>query len=466
MEIVETWVPELVAVVFLVLPLLRPFIKRLWHLDGLLWLPLIALAILIGIFPAYGFRPECLPMLIMALILSIANVVPFALGASRSYDSFHDRRPFRAAGALILVVAAAVPMFAFSSRVNVMAKGEPVPVEEVKISHSTGDYFLRIYGEVQANRPVILLIPPEIGSSTSINLVCAELYKNNYTVVTYFFRDGDPVRRFLSFPAKLFRHWRILRMATVFASVHEQGKLLEDERRAEVELLLSVLPWNDNLPPMFLVGYGAAGSALAYLAGENGFASRYNAVQGVVAIESRLWSSYLPEPRVAGVIPVADTKLRIYWAIISNYLNSMKPQRVSRSGPLPSDASNAESSERKIPVLYLTSGRALDASKGQRPYQAVFDTLRSGSGPVVFAAIDGAGPLDFQDYPLTHPAYSFLFPGLKGAQKSDNPVEDTANILNNFASALLEQADYKQPPRLPVNGLLYVESKGLPGFRL
>jgi hypothetical protein len=143
--------------------------------------------------------------------------------------------------------------------------------------------------------------------------------------------------------------------------------------------------------------------------------------------------------------------------MLVNLFGKMKPRQVERKGPLP---------ESGLPVLYLVSGNALDLQKGRQPYRAVFDTLDSGSGPVALTAVESAGPLDFQDFPLTSPVYSFLLPGAKNAKKSKNPVEDTAGIIGNYANFLLERSGHSVIPRSQVNGNLYVQSKGLPGLRL
>jgi hypothetical protein len=151
---------------------------------------------------------------------------------------------------------------------------------------------------------------------------------------------------------------------------------------------------------------------------------------------------------------------------IVDYLPNLLPKTVRRAESLPSA---------NLPVLFLVSGRALkypmsDFAKGKNPYQAVLDTLRTASGPIALAAIKDAGPLDYQDYPLTHPIYSFLLSGQRGAI---NPVSDTAGIIGNFATLLLEQSGQAEPeddnfrkpvtvpPRSPISGSLYVDSRGI-----
>jgi len=481
MAVIEIWVPEAMVVFFLALPLFRPFIKILWPLDGLVWLPLIALGITIGIFPAYGFRPECLPILVFAFVYNFANLSPLISSiASRPNDSFRDRGPLSIVCAFILLGAAAVPLFAFPSQVYEKPEEEIESVKELTITNRMvnvigmpyRNYSLRIYGPVQKNHPLIFLVPPEVGSAASVDMVCSELCKKNFTVVTYSYEDVYSFRKRSVFPIKLLRYWRVYRQAADFASANEQGKALETERRADIEFLLAQLPallddTGKSKLPLLLAGYGAGGSVLAYMAGERDFISQYNNVLGIAAIECRLWSSYVSESPAVPYVPAGGGVILRQWVNIESRFVNLLPRRVSRSGPLP----GAGISFRGLPVLYLVSGRALDP-KGQKPYQAVFDSMRSGLGRVAIAAIQGAGPLDYQDFPFTHPIYSFLLPGQKGAEKSEDPIGDTAGIIGNFASYLLEQAEDAEemgvniPPRYTINSSLYVESKGLPGFRL
>jgi hypothetical protein len=318
-------------------------------------------------------------------------------------------------------------------------------------------------------KPLLFLIPPENGSAASVDLVCISLKEKGFTVVTYSRKGYDtPLieengKKYLASPVKLLSYWRVFTGAAKFASVNERGKALENMRRADVEFLLPYLPTllsgrvQQDDGPVLLAGYGAGGSALAYLAGEKSFILRYGNVLGAVAIESRLWSAYLPEPEKISPPPVSGKIIPRLQAGLVNLFDKMEPRLAERNGPLP---------EAGLPVLYLISGRALDLQRGQQPYRAVFDTLDSASGPVVLTAAESAGPLDFQDFPLTCPVYSFLLPGLKDAKKSKTPVEDTAGIIGNYANFLLERSGKPGIPKSPVNGSLYVQSKGLPGLRL
>jgi hypothetical protein len=296
-------------------------------------------------------------------------------------------------------------------------------------------------------------------------LICSQLEKKGFTVVTYSRKDFDfPFidengKKYFSSLTKVPGYLRVLRKAADIASANAQGKILEAERQIDIELLLPhVLTLMET--PLLLVGYGAGGSALAYLSGDDSFVSRYDKVLGVIAIESRLWSSYQKEPRIVPGARLNRGMVMRKLSEIDNFLHSFFPENVRRNGTLPvSDT----------PILYLVSSRVIDPFKGRKPYRAVFDALRLSSGPIAVAAVKGFGPLDYQDFPLTHPIYSFLMPGLKDTENSLNPINDTANIIGNFASLLLEQTKQSEkniPPVTPISGSLYIESKGLPWLRL
>ena len=489
MSINEIWVPQALAVIFLLFPLLRPFIKGLWSLDGIVWLPLVALGILAGIFPAYGFRPEVIPLLVLAIFLNLANLLTFVRAAA---DSPQEAGAFRSIFAMVLLAAASVPMFVFSPQVYAKHEREAEPARSLAVPGGGGEYVLRIYGPALAERPLIFLVPPDIGSAASVELVSERLRDNGFTVVTYFrrghetlFVDENGRRR--QYPARLIRRWRVLRRATDFAAANERGQALEAARRDDVEFLLPRLPAllgiQGRMPPVLFVGYGAGGSALAYMAGEDGFLGRYSDALGVVAVESRLWSSFRTEPRVMEPLTDAGAISRLR-TNVANWFYGRRRLRVSQTGPLP---------ESGLPVLYLVSGRALEA--GGRQYRAIFDALSSGDGPVALAAIESAGPLDYQDIPLTQPMISFFLSGRRGAGRNKDPLGDTAGIIGNFASFLLERRmaegyeltgdeptedpdheiaetelepgrEIDIPPRRAIRGSLHIESRGIQAFRL
>jgi hypothetical protein len=483
MAMSELWVPETLVCLFLVLPLFRPLVKAFWPLDGLVWLPFVAMVIIIGIFPAYGFRPECLPILLFAFIYNTANLGSIVSSIkSQPSDAFRDRSIFVTVLAFIILGAAVFTMYAYSPRIKDNPNIETEPARLLKILRLDRDYCLQLYGPFQAGRPIIFLVPPEIGASASVELVCTKLVNKGYTVVTYSRKDFDfPFidengKKHFSLLAKMPGYLYASFRGTRLASANNRGKAMEAERQADIEYLLPRIyvllgeMSNDELPPILLAGYGAGGSALAYLNANNRFASNNN-VLGIAAVESRLWSSYQTESSVAPNSSMRGIKYHRLMEIIDR-ITDLLPKTLKREKSLPSA---------NLPVLYLVSGRALnhpllDYGTEKNPYQAIFDSQRLASGPITIAAIEDAGPLDYQDFPLTHPVYSFALPWLKDPE---NTISDTASIIGNFASLLLEQSaqaepgndDFRQPataipPRSPISGSLYVNSRGMDWLKL
>jgi len=487
MAMSELWIPEVIVCLFLVLPLFRPLVKALWPLDGLVWLPLAAVVMTVGIFPAYGFRPECLPILLFAFIYTIANLDSIISSIrSQPSDAFHDRNPLLTVFAFIMLGAAVFTMFAFLPRIDSYPETGTARLLKVPGNGVGKDYCLQIYG--QNGRPIIFLVPPEIGSSASMKLVCSTLENKGYTVVTYSRKDFDlPFidengKKHFSLLLKIPGYLYTSLMGTRFASANNRGKAMEAERRADIEYLLPriyTLTGETDYEPILLAGYGAGGSALAYLNDNGGFGSNNN-VLGIIAVESRLWSSYETDaPVIYKNSSTRGFSYRILSEIVDR-LTNLLPKTLKRTKTLLPSAN--------LPVLYLLSGSALnypllDYGKGKNPYQAIFDTGRLGSGPIALAAIKNSGPLDYQDFPLTHPVYSFSLPG----QLSDaiNAISDTAGIIGNFASLLIEQSmqaaqaepeepegdDPQQPvkdipPRSPINGDLYFESRSMTWLKL
>jgi hypothetical protein len=200
-----------------------------------------------------------------------------------------------------------------------------------------------------------------------VDQLCRALQKKGFTVVTYFnnFIDTPLIgengsKRPVSIP-KLFLYLYTNKRANEFADANERGKTQEAERQNDIVFLLpgifTQLFLDNSLPPVLFVGYGAGGSALAYLANGGLLESVYGNALGVVSIEGRLWSSYQLLPRIIAEAPEEGGFFRRHWAILKNYAahnEIINPHRVERSGPLP---------DSNIPVMYLVSGRALKSGK-------------------------------------------------------------------------------------------------------
>lgn len=452
----EIWIPELIIVLFLLLSVGRPFFKGLRAMDGLVWLSVVCFLLALCLFPAYGFRPECIPLLIFTFLLNIAHIPLLAESIlSDSAENDHSQSFVLPVIELILLFAALVPLFLWAPKIPLELLTEGVQTRTIHNETENYDYFLRFYYPTSLQdglnlpdgnrlRPIIFVAPPEAGSVSATDRICVAFRDQGFMTISYSRRGFDfPAaegnRKYYVSPRRINMMWQAFLNGTEHSKANDGGKFLESERLKDIEFLLPFICRNQDdaasEAPVFIAAYGAAGSAAAFLFEQPGFSSRYRNVKGIAAIESRLWSSYQAEsPRV----------LQPRW--------------------LPQPA---------IPVLYLVSDKAFDEGSPKsikknrlNPYQAVLDTFKNSSGHAVLAAFEGAGPYAYSDFSLTHPIYLFLYPGqMKNTTQNANTVEDTAGFAGNFFLSLLEQNNNLiMPDKRKVSSAVLLELRNEPAF--
>lgn len=445
----------MLVVVFLVLPAIRPYIRSLQSQDGLVWFPLMALAIGAGLFPAYGFRPECVPLLLCTVFLNIRHV-PLLLDHLGWWNrDTIPRQSFTMVWVGFLILTAAMALY-FSPRRDTRLTFSGVKTHTIRDEARDADIFLRLYGPLEPDtpgaspaRPLMLLVPPVFGSVGMVDQVCGKLRDQGFTVLSFSRRGfdfpawGAEGKRYGPPVQERFRIFQAFAQGNATAGANRRGRALEAGRMDDIRFLLSYIRqglYRDfpesgaDQNTLFLAGYDAGGSALALLGTSPEWRAANPAVKGLILVESPLWSVYEfadPEhpPKVKSLI---------------------RPQ---------------------VPALFMTSDRINDPQKRNRPYGPLLQILETDT-PVVLAAVDGAGPLDYSDCPAKYPLYSACISGNKQAQwKYDVFIEGTASIMTNFASLLLEHAPTS--PRVSLSrrkglgGTIHFETGGawnLPDF--
>jgi hypothetical protein len=459
----DLWILESLVLLFLFLSLCRPLIKGLWPLEGLAWLPLLSLVITLGLYPAYGFRPETLPLAFFELLLIFFHLPD--MGASltrRSGDAFRDRSPLFTVMALLLCAAAGFLALAFAPKTSEPPSGE-VQTLALRDEGRARDYFLRIYRPPARNQglPLLFVIPPEAGSAASIDHICAGLRSRGFTVITYSRRGfdvpslGEGGRKHYGSPARIYQQWSAFHGGFKFKTANDRGSSLEAARMEDIEFLLPqvILRRGAGALPLVMVGYGAGGAALVRLADAPPGAAPWNGqVLGIAAVESGLWGLYLAEDKSP---PAASVEKERFWERIPGWFAGLKPQRISGLGPVPRPG---------IPALYLVSDRVQEDKPGGDPYGALRGTLRDSSRPAALVSLAGAGPLDYTDHPQINPVYSALFPGRgKRELTAQDLINATSAIIGGFA-ALLAEAPH--PGGEPIPGLhIETRSWNLPDLR-
>jgi hypothetical protein len=461
---------------FLFLSIIRPLVRGLWKLDGLAACPLLALGIMVGIFPAYGFRPECIPLLFFALFLTFANLPDLtALFFGLQSDSYRDR------GLLFILATGAV--FActlwitlyFDPPVDMELFYEGAETIQLQDSRRGAELNVRIYGageSASAGRPLLILLPPAAGSLPVVDAVCSALKERGFTVITYsrigfdspaFDGSGMPVRLFLP---GLYRLINALCRGLNDVAANAGGRELEEGRRLDTEFLLGELSLNkalwNKLPGadrncIFLAGYGAGGAALTVLAGMDDFAAGYPQVRGIIAVEGPLLSS------LEGDVPPSSSPASDNPAGAFTRRAGFIPKKITRIGTVPRPL---------LPILFILSDRVIQNRSGR--YETILRTLGAARNTALLAAVPGAGPFDYSDSPRYYPIYSSLF---RGAVHREGQVPGpglTALLMTNFAALVLEtprngEAPENAPLRTAVlDSDIHIETGGvwqIPGAR-
>jgi hypothetical protein len=454
----EIWIPELLSFLFTFVFLVRPLFKGLWPLDGIAWFPLLALGTTVIIFPAYGFRPECIPLAAAHFLITLMNLNPLLTGAQRN-ARFHEQGALFTVLSIVFLVLSTALALCFAPVLQ-----DPVNPRNFTLQGPGGAgspvYTLHIFEDGDSpgsgedspgGRPLIFLVPPEFGRLNAVDRLCAALGRQGFTVISYTSSASGS-------PGRLFRLWRAFHGGTRSKKANDAGRALEAEKKAEIEFVLTYLKENlASLAPgvngdaVFLAGWGAGGSALAYLCAapeQNGPGFRKGApsrmaammaaaakvkpaygARGLVVVEGRFWSSWVPaSPR-----PAAESS-NVFFAFLArvqSWLGRFRPERIEGPGTPPQPV---------IPTLYLVSDKALDEGRNQRSYAAAFAALRNSGVPAILAALEGAGPLDYSDFRAEYPLYTALLPGRgknSGGDRRDY-LEKSAALIARFCRLCAE----------------------------
>ena len=453
--------------IFLFVSIIRPFIRKLKSMNGLAWFPFLALLTTAALIPAYGFRPETLPLFIYAAVLSGFSLLQLARGGGRGYRDYRKRPQLIVALPLLLTLAVTAGIaFLFSPQ-----RDTALSTQGVYTLRERG-YHIRIYTEfdtLASRRPLLVMLPPALGSLAAVDQVAAELRDRGFTVLT-----GD---RAGANPANFFRSFNAFLSGTRSARANARGRELEEARKADVRFFLSWIRQNPHIDggtrlfdiasadTIFFAGYGAAGSALILM--EDVLSMEANNIRGLIAIESPLWSLFRdgsPQPlELAPGTPAAVIYYEDFpsdagwfgsiWRGLGRRVSALGPQRITGVGQVP---------QLSTPILFLASDQIREREHQSGRYRALLETFRSAENLAVLASADGAGPLDYSDFPVRYPLISALFPGQTDfpLRHSFQAAEDTAVVITNFAGGILESLEESPPLQRQLNPVSFqIESR-------
>jgi hypothetical protein len=471
----ELIILELLAGIFLLLPLLRSLIKNLWSIDGLVWLPVLALGIIIAIFPVYGFRPECIPLLIYGIVFNIANISQIiSLIAHLHNDDFREwRLGLTSFLIIILVCVLGIGLF-FLPRDDTALISEGVSSVTAYDESRQENFFLRIYGPVtesagKTQRPILILAPPITLSILAVDQLSAALRDEGFTVISFSRENFD-------FPAidqkgkiywpsvpVLINLFRASTQGRYSVAANTIGRSLESGRGEDIRFLLDYIKRHRGIPGyvgengwncIFATGYGAAGAALLSLAGDSDFVAQNPGLRGIIAVESPPLSILKGNNPVPGEVPPRNANwFHLLRLGITGWIADIGNRKITGVGNIPGAG---------IPACFIVSDRIQLSKYQDDRYAGLLRVFHGAKAPAILAAISGAGILDYSDIPKKYPIYSFLSPGKDRNIQADTgnvPGEDdsppaTALLMKNFIVSVLEGTGF------PARKGVYLETGG------
>ncbi|MDR2501497.1 MAG: hypothetical protein LBD37_10550 [Treponema sp.] len=469
---------ELITGLFLVLPLQRSRIKRLQPLEGLIWLPPLALIAGIALFPAYGFRPECIPLLILVLAVNIGNLRGITARFFPFQSRYQERGAFLPVLGTLLAVAVCALGIIFSPSAETALIREGITALSLRDGKRNETLFLRIYGPLETQgaaagrkRPVMILVPPVQGSVFAVDRFGDELRRIGFTVIA-FSREGfdspavNQAGKRLEQP--LARRLGLLRVhlrGGTYQSANAAAREMEAGKAEDTVFLLDYIKSHQGIPgflspetdfqALFITGFYTGGAALTLLAGSPEFIARHGdpagGVRGIIAVEAPPLS--VLEEEAVEPADSFDTPnwFQGVWGGFRAWLASLGPKRITRIGTVPSLG---------LPVCFILSDRVYRDRDRNGRYKAALRIFQASRQPAVLASLDGAGILDYSDIPQKYPLYAFFFPGnARRVLPRRDMSRHAAALATNFSRTFLEPDTAAAAQPLPGRGFR-IESNG------
>ena len=426
---------EILIAFFLFMPLCRPYVKTLVRIEGFVYFPLIALFCVIALFPAYGFRPECVPLLLFTVLHNILNTRVLFASVGRLRYADDERGPLYFLVMLAFLVITAFIAIRYVPVTDASRLEKTRPLREYD-GERGAEYFLRVYDPPAApsGAPLILAIPPVCGSVALIDKVSASLAESGARVVSFSRKDFDMPALDGDEKIILPEYGNVKKLFSALSGGWKKekqnaaGRYLEAERAADIRFVLACIEKRFAPAEVLLLGYGAGGSALVLLAEDGRFIRRFPFVAGAIAVESSLLSFYKaqegphPAERAAGG---SESFIEQKIAGFKSWSGRMKNEAVTVNTP-PASLT--------FPLAFIMS----DAFWGTDPrYAPVKALIGENAAMTTLYTPPGAGAADFTDVPEKFPLLSALLHGESGrAWAHYDSVAHTARIILDFNAGL------------------------------
>jgi hypothetical protein len=301
-------------------------------------------------------------------------------------------------------------------------------------TQNNNEYYIRVYGKnTNYNSNVILAVPPVLGSASIIDEVCKALAQDGGIVVS-FSRKGLDFPAFCKEKGSLYPSLAVTKkMVSSLTSgwkdeiSNANGQFFETERMKDIMFMLPLIEKEFNIvsDSIYILGYGAGGSALIMLSSSNEFTQKFPSVKGGIAVESKLFSFYETQRNTSFNNNSAKDE-NLFTGIVNNFEKWMSVKRNYPVFPRKSDVRS------EIPLLCVMQDAVL-SEKTSASYKAVLSFINDNKSMVKLVSFPGVSAVDFSDVPEKYPIISSFYSRMKMRGWDDSDcVQLTSKLILNF----------------------------------
>jgi len=403
--------------ILLFISLIRPFLKVFRGIDGMAFIPGLAFGLSLALYPAYGFRPELLPLILLSLLMLIRSLPRIGAMIRRlRTDDYGEGNIFFLAIGIVCLTAAVGIALVFMPEPREPAPDGAFAALTLRDESRQLDFPIRVYGAEpgHGSSPLLIIVPSAIGTADSLDSVCREFRKKGFFVVTGFHAETlDPVSALFSFIGGM-----------KIKAANQSGRVLENTRLLDARFLVSAAvnavamgePEFAGADPerIVLAGYGTGAAGITLLASSIDSGT----VKAAIAVEGPVLTYYETEEAGAAT-----------GNVFRRMLDKMIPDAVIGIGTVPAS---------RIPLLLIVSGQARDPVYRDTRYASILRVLRMSRVPAALASVSGAGSFDFSAVAVEYPLYSGLYRGAEGrAAAVSRHIHESTTLAANFAALFL-----------------------------
>lgn len=441
---------ELLIIFLLFVALVRPLVKGFRNIQGIILIPYLVLAIQIGLYAAYGFRPELIPLFLVSFFFCIYNLTK--LSSLFNKMKLDDYREVSIAGlsirTMFFLVASFFALYYFPQ--DPPNKTERDAAFFYTDNYSGTELFVQSYlpktRSLEERFPIILMIPPVHGSVQVVDSVCSALSERGFFVLSYSRSDLDyqgVSENIEKYPltSSAFMDMGAFIAGASYKKANNLARNYERERLSDIYILLELIKqqagqagsplYHADKKLILGIGYGSGGAALALYAS----AAPVPEFKGFIAVESPVYSFMEPQYPQKLDVSIDQSVFKKISHSVSAFIEKIRFRK---------DVQVISSGSIKVPAFFLCSDRFLSERYRETRYASILSLVQESEHFASVFSMSGTGIFDYSELPELYPVYSAMFGSLQKDTRDIVEVrKETVALIETIYVLLQSLSDSK-----------------------